>query len=104
MASQGTARHVTAYNSVPEQTDSTPCIAADGTDICKRYAAGEILCAANFVPFGTVLTISSPKMAAPITCTVADRMASRYSQRVDVYMGMDVERARRFGTQLLFVR
>jgi 3D (Asp-Asp-Asp) domain-containing protein len=98
------AREVSAYNSVPEQTDDTPCIAADGSDICARHAAGETICAANFVPLGTWLRIQSrPKYQREIRCIVADRMNRRYHYAVDVFMGSDIERARTFGRQTLFV-
>lgn len=89
-------REVTAFNSVPEQTDDTPCIAADGSDICERYAAGELICAANFVPFGTRLAVPGYG-----TCTVADRLSRRFPQRVDIYLGMDIAAARRWGLQRL---
>jgi len=85
---------VTAYNSVPGQTDATPCIGAAGTDICKYLAAGSNTCAANFVPLGTVL-----KVEGLGTCVVRDRMNARYYYRVDWYMGMDVAAARKFGVQ-----
>lgn len=85
---------VTAYNSVPGQTDATPCIGAQGSDICEIYARGENVCAANFVPLGTVLTVDGLG-----ECTVRDRMNSRYYYRVDWYMGMDVSAARTFGAR-----
>lgn len=83
---------VTAYNSVPWQTDATPCIGAQGTDICEIYESGENVCAANFVPLGTVLVVDGLG-----ECTVRDRMNSRYYYRVDWYMGMDVDAARAIG-------
>jgi len=83
---------VTAYNSVPWQTDDTPCIGAQGTDICKYLAAGSNTCAANFVPLGTVLEVEDLG-----TCVVRDRMNSRYYYRIDWYMGDDVAGARSFG-------
>jgi 3D (Asp-Asp-Asp) domain-containing protein len=85
-------RTVTAYTSRVEETDSTPCIAADGTDICRRFAAGDFLCAANFVPFGTVLRIVGVG-----DCTVVDRMARRFADRVDLYFGYDLAGAFEFG-------
>lgn len=85
---------VTAYNSVPGQTDATPCIGAQGTNICTYYLAGEQTCAANFVPLGTELYVEGLGM-----CTVRDRMNSRYYYRVDWYMHMDVTAARQFGVQ-----
>lgn len=97
--STGVIREVTAYNSVECQTDSTPCIAADGTDICKRYQAGELICAANFVPLGTKIYVDHYGL-----CTVADRMNKRYPNRVDVFFDKDIDRAVRFGLQRLMVK
>jgi 3D (Asp-Asp-Asp) domain-containing protein len=83
---------VTAYNSVPWQTDDTPCIGAQNTDICEIYARGENVCAANFVPLGTILEVEGLG-----TCVVRDRMNARYHYRVDWYMGMDIDGARAHG-------
>lgn len=85
---------VTAYNSVPAQTDDTPCIGAQGTDICKIYEAGENVCAANFVPLGTKIEVEGLG-----TCVVRDRMNARYYERVDWYTGMDISAARQFGVR-----
>lgn len=83
---------VTAYNSVPGQTDSTPCIGAQNTDICKYLEMGSNTCAANFVPLGTEIYVEGLG-----TCVVRDRMNARYTYRIDWYMGMDVASARSFG-------
>lgn len=97
--STGIIREVTAYNSVPEQTDASPCIAADGSDVCKRYAAGECIAAANFLPLGSKIYVD--KIGE---CTVADRMNSRYQNRVDIFMDKDIARAVKFGRQNLLVK
>lgn len=94
----GTVREVSAYTSTVAQTDATPCISADGTNICVRYAAGEGICATNAYPFGTVL-----KVEGLGTCVVADRMNARYRSRVDWYFGQDTPRAIEFGIQNLHV-
>ena len=91
-----TVREVSAYNSVSWQTDSTPCISADGTDICKRYKKGECIVASNAYPFNTRLRIESVG-----DCTVADRTHSRTGQRVDLFMDKDVTGAKNFGVQRL---
>lgn len=91
-------REVSAYTSSVAETDDTPCIAADGSDICARYAAGENICGSNAYPLGTILNVD--KLG---TCTVADRMSSRFQNRVDWYMGTDRERALQFGVQRLNV-
>jgi len=72
---------VTAYNSVPWQTDATPCISADGSNICKLRDLGDQSCAAA-LPFGTKVNI--PGFGV---CTVRDRLAPRFSYRIDVYFG-----------------
>lgn len=89
-----TTMSISAYNSVPWQTDATPCIGAQGTDICEIYETGENVCAANFVPLGTILQVEGLG-----ECTVRDRMNARYYYRVDWYMGMDIAGARQFGVQ-----
>lgn len=94
----GAVREVTAYTSRPEETDETPCIGADGTDICERYAQGELICASNAFALGTKITVDHYG-----TCTVADRMNRRFTNRVDVYFGTDLNRAIAFGRQNLYV-
>lgn len=96
--SAGDSREVVAYNSVPGQTDATPCISADGSDICTLYEQGEDTCAANFVKLGSKLEVEGLG-----TCVVRDRMNARYPNHVDWYMGDDVEAARNFGRRYLKV-
>lgn len=72
---------VTAYNSVPEQTDADFCTSADGSNICKLYAKGDYSCASS-LPFGTKLRIPGFGI-----CTVRDRLAPKYANRIDIHMG-----------------
>lgn len=87
---------VTAYTSRVEETDATPCIAADGSDICERYAKGERICASNDYKLGTALDIKGLGR-----CIVSDRMNKRYTGtgRVDYYMGYDLTAARQWGAR-----
>lgn len=78
----------TAYNSVPEQTDDTPFITASGTTVRHGVVA------ANFLPIGTRITI--PDYYGDQTFIVEDRMAPKYSDRVDIWMA-DVSAAKQFG-------
>ena len=96
-----TIRVVTAYNvGDPRQTDDTPCIAANGEDICSALAKGEMRCAANFVPLGSQLYVDKIGV-----CLVTDRMNRRYRNRVDIAMEKhEYDRARRFGRQKLQVK
>ncbi len=91
----GTIREITMFNSLPEQTDDTPCISADGTNICE---VDYNVCATNAFPFGTKLYVDGLG-----ECIVKDRMNTRYRNAVDFYAGMDVERAKKFGRQNLLV-
>lgn len=85
-------RTMTAYNSLPEQTDSTPCITANGFDVCKHWTEDTV--AANFLKFGTKIRI--PELFGDRIFIVRDRMNARYSDRVDIWM-KDKQDARKFG-------
>lgn len=69
---------VTAYNSTPEQTDSTPFITAKGTQVRPGVIA------ANFLPFGTQIRI--PHYFGDQIFVVEDRMNARYDKRIDIWM------------------
>jgi len=67
----------TAYNSLENQTDSTPWITASG------YKCKEGVIACNFLPFGTKVWIKGHGSKPYI---VRDRMNRRYTKRVDIWM------------------
>lgn len=69
---------ITAYSSTPDQTDDSPFIMASG----KHVYDGAI--AANFLPLGTKVKI--PDMYGSKIFTVEDRMHSRFSDRMDIWM------------------
>lgn len=73
---------MTAYNSEAAQTDSTPCITANGFNVCE-YGIEDTV-AANFLPMGTKIRI--PDLFGDRIFTVRDRMNKRYSDRVDIWM------------------
>ena len=73
---------MTAYNSEPGQTDDSPCITANGFDVCKHGKEDTI--AANFLKFGTKVRI--PELFGDRVFVVRDRMNSRYTDRIDVWM------------------
>lgn len=83
---------ITAYTSEAAQTDSTPCIAARGFDLCAHDE--EDVIAANFLPMGTKVKI--PELYGSRVFTVVDRMNPRYDRRVDIWM-REYEDARAFG-------
>lgn len=88
---------VTAYNPWdPNQTDTTPCIGPKNVDICEVMKT-QTVCAANFVPLGTVLELEG------ITCIVLDRTSTKYGDRVDVAMA-SYEEAVEWGKKILTMR
>jgi 3D (Asp-Asp-Asp) domain-containing protein len=90
---------VAAYNSVPSQTDSQPSVAAWGDHLepgMKVVAVSRDLLAEG-LSRGASLRIEG----LDGEFVVLDKTAARFKRRVDVYMGVDVERAKQFGIRQL---
>jgi 3D (Asp-Asp-Asp) domain-containing protein len=85
---------MTAYNSLEGQTDSTPCIAARGYNLCE--ANEENVVAANFLPIGAKVKI--PELFGDREFTVVDRMNARYHYKMDFWM-RNYEDAVKFGSK-----
>jgi 3D (Asp-Asp-Asp) domain-containing protein len=74
---------LTAYNSDLGQTDNSPCITANGFDVCKHGVEDTV--AVNGFKMGT--RVRFPDLFGEKVFVVRDRMNSRYSSgRVDVWM------------------
>lgn len=73
---------ITAYNSEPGQTDDSPCITANGFNVCDHGEEDTI--AANFLKFGTKVRI--PELFGDRIFIVRDRMNQKHPNRVDVWM------------------
>lgn len=73
---------VTGYNTVPEQTDATPCIAAGGVNICGR---GDVVACPREYALGTQVEIDGKKY------TCLDRTHSRYNARFDISCDKDTK-------------
>lgn len=105
-------RTVTMYNAVKSQTDLTPCITADGTNLCQTSTSTKMIntsstffmvsnsdsypkvCAANDLPFGTIVDIDGLG-----SFTIHDRMNKRYgSKNIDCFIP-SVSDAKKFGAQ-----
>jgi len=85
---------VSAYNSLVGQTDSTPCIAARGYNLCE--ANEENVIAANFLPMGA--KVKMPDLFGDREFTVVDRMNPRYYYRADIWM-RNYKDAKAFGVK-----
>ncbi|PIR04555.1 MAG: hypothetical protein COV59_00310 [Candidatus Magasanikbacteria bacterium CG11_big_fil_rev_8_21_14_0_20_39_34] len=91
---------VTAYSLEAAQTDSTPCIPANGEDLCalRELQGAHNTVAANFLRFGTQVKL--PELFGNKTLVVRDRMNARYNgtNRIDVVMDTRAE-AIKFGVK-----
>ena len=92
----------TAYNSVANQTDSSPDIAAWG----DRLEPGMRVIAVSRDLLELGLTRGSEVQIEgfPGDFVVLDKMAKRWSKRIDIYMGEDVSAARRYGKRMVRIR
>ena len=86
---------ITAYNSEAGQTDNSPCITANGFNVCENGVEDTI--AANFLPFGSKVKI--PGLFGDRVFVVRDRMNKRFSNRVDVWM-LERPDAIKFGVRM----
>ncbi len=86
---------ITAYNSVGNQTDGSPCITASGFNLCKHGVEDSV--ATNFLPFGTRVRI--PDIFGDQVFIVRDRMNARFQDRLDVWM-IDGKVAKKFGIRV----
>ena len=71
---------VTGYNTVAGQTDSTPCVAASGANICGRRDA--VACPRH-ISLGTVIEIRGS------TYVCEDRLAKKFDNRFDISCDKD---------------
>ena len=85
----------TAYNSLPEQTDAEPYLAAWGDSLAPGMKV--IAVSRDLIPVGL-------DRRTPVTIEgfsgvylVLDKMHKRWEKRIDIYMGHDLEAARAWG-------
>ena len=84
-----------AYNSTPAQTDADPNEGAWGDAI--KPGMKVIAVSSDLVEAGLNRGIRVEIEGLSGTWTVLDRTASRHRNRIDIYMGVDVDAAREWG-------
>lgn len=89
-----TYMQVSAYNSIPNQTDGSPYHTAIGS------MTRDGVVATNYLPIGT--RIRFPDLFGDKEFRVEDRMNERYNKVVDIWME-DIKDARKFGRRNLKV-
>jgi 3D (Asp-Asp-Asp) domain-containing protein len=85
----------TAYNSVPEQTDDDPDIAAWGDRLTPGMKS--IAVSRDLLDKGLKRHAKVRIHGLPGEYVVLDKMHHRWENRIDIYMGDDVRAARHFG-------
>ena len=85
----------TAYNSVRGQTDDNPGITAFG--IRLRPGMRIVAVSRDLEKLGLRQGVRLRISGLEGEWTVGDRMHQRWARKIDVYMGYDVEAARKFG-------
>ena len=95
-----TSTHVmTAYNSEVGQTDNSPCITANGFNVCEHGIEDTV--AANFLKLGTKVKI--PDLYGDRIFVVRDRMNQKHPNRVDIWM-KDRSSAIKFGVKTVKIQ
>ncbi len=93
---------VSAYNSVAWQTDSiSPNIAAWGDTL--KPGMKSIAVSRDLIKLGLKHNTMVKIDTFPDTFYVKDKMNKRWRNRIDLYMGLDVKKAREWGRKKLFI-
>lgn len=90
---------VTAYNAVPDQTDDTPWLGA--CNIRLKLKDRPIAVSRDLFKQGLDCGTEVALEGEQENYVVMDKMNARYTRRIDLFMGKDVNGARAFGTDRL---
>ncbi|MBC23054.1 MAG: hypothetical protein CMJ32_03945 [Phycisphaerae bacterium] len=85
----------TAYNSVPDQTSSTPFIGAWGDRLEPGMKV--IAVSRDLIPLGLDHGVKVRIQGLPGEYTVLDKMNKRWKKRIDIWMDLDIEAAKQWG-------
>jgi 3D (Asp-Asp-Asp) domain-containing protein len=91
-----------AYNAVPEQTDGDPNIAAWGDRLKPGVRA--IAVSRDLLKMGMTRGTRVRIDGLPGEYRVMDKMAKRWRKKIDIFMGNDVEGARKWGVRTVTIR
>ncbi len=91
----------TAYNSLAYQTDSSPNITAFGDSLKpgKRYIA----VSRDLLDSGLVHNTEVKIEGFDSLFMVKDKMNRRWRKRIDIYMGVDIKKARNWGKRSVVI-
>ena len=90
-----------AYNSLPGQTEGDPTLAAWGDRLEPGMKV--IAVSRDLLEMGLDYKTSVQIKGLPGTYRVLDKMPSRWTRRIDIYMGEDVRAAREWGVRTVTI-
>ncbi|GJQ57947.1 MAG: lipoprotein [Candidatus Scalindua sp.] len=85
----------TAYNSLANQTNKNPAITAWGDKL--KPGMKSIAVSRDLIALGLVHKTEVSIEGLPGTYTVLDKMNKKWKKRIDIYMGIDVKAAKKWG-------
>ena len=91
-----------AYNSLPGQTDSDPNLTAWGDRLEPGVRA--IAVSRDLIPMGLRHGTRVRIDGLPGEYRVLDKMGKRWTRKIDIYMGVDIDAARRWGVRPVTIR
>lgn len=95
----------TAYNSVPEQTWGDPMEAAWGDRLDRLEPGTKVIAVSrDLLELGLRRGTRVKIVGLPGEYLVLDKLARRWTNRIDIYMGMDVQAARNWGKRRVTIR
>jgi 3D (Asp-Asp-Asp) domain-containing protein len=92
----------TAYNSVPGQTQGNPQETAWGEILTPGMKA--IAVSRDLIDLGLTHGVAVKIQGLPGTYRVMDKLHKRWRERIDIYMGEDVQAAKQWGKQKVTIR
>ena len=92
---------VSAYNSVVNQTNDQPFIGAWGDRLSDRQKS--IAVSRDLLSLGFKHNTKVMIKGLPGIYLVKDKMAARWRKRIDIYMGINVKKAKKWGVKELSI-
>ena len=92
----------TAYTSHAHQTSGNPRITAWGDTL--KPDTRSIAVSRDLIDSGLTSGVEVKIEGLPGTYIVKDKMNRRWQKKIDIYMGMDIKKAREWGKKKVFIR
>ncbi len=93
---------VSAYNSVASQTDNSPTLAAWGDTLIPGMRC--VAVSRDLMALGLKHNVRIKIEGLDGVYIVKDKMHRRWNNRIDLYMGVDVKKARKWGKKKLKIQ